>query len=191
MPTVFESYSTVSSLPRSMPSRRASKPAGAGGKRALSSGPSATGGPKPGRPRAAGGRAALSAGAAAAAAAALGHELLRGEVAHVPRELDLVTGDRALVRDADLVALEVEDLDERDRVAVELALLQLDLAFLARDVRVGLARDFVPILLERVGVLLHADLRIELGLPHARDIGRPGIGRKRSGQGRPSTDTAS
>ena len=70
------------------------------------------------------------------------------------------------------VPLEVQHLDERDVVARDLAVLQLGLALLAHPLEGGLAGDLAAVDLEVEGVLLHADLGVELGRPLPRGVRR-------------------
>src|SRR5690606_21720940 len=97
-------------------------------------------------------------------------ELFPAEVAHHARELDLLPGlDRARVGDAQRHALVVAVLDERDRVAFDLALGDLGLArqvALHRAGQLAVGDDEV----ERVR--LRADLRLERRAPLTRDAGR-------------------
>src|SRR5262249_7821767 len=83
-----------------------------------------------------------------------GHDFLPSKVANFPLELDLVSRDLAGVGDANVVALEIQHLDERNSLAVDLAFLQRGFALLAVDLRVRLPGHVRAVLLEREGILL-------------------------------------
>ena len=78
--------------------------------------------------------------------------------------------------------LDTQHLDERNRVAVHLAFLQFGFALPVADFRVGFPGQLRAVLLEREGVFLVADLRVEFGFPCAGDVGGESL---RGWRGRP------
>ena len=102
---------------------------------------------------------------------ALGRGFRRAKIADLAGEFDPAVGDLASESDLNVVALNVQRLDERHRVAFNLAVLQFGFAFLAVGVDIDFAGHFRTVLLEREGVFLQSALRFEFGLPSAGDIG--------------------
>src|SRR4051812_24216407 len=94
-------------------------------------------------------------------------EVLRGEIGHLAREVDLVAGDDTGVLDRDRVALELEPFGEGDGVPLRLDILEHNLAGLTGELPLRRPGEGSAVLLEGEDVLLRADLRVELRAPGA------------------------
>ena len=105
-------------------------------------------------------------------------DLLRRKIADLAGELDLVVaGHLPGVFDHEVLPLKIQGFDEVDTVLGDLSLLDRDRALVAAAVAGGGARELFAFDLEGEDVLLHPDLRIELGLPCACDVAGAGKAR--------------
>jgi len=106
----------------------------------------------------------------------LRHDLLGGEIPHLARELDLVVaGHLAGVLDHEVIALEIQLLDEEDSVLGDLPLFDRNRTLVAAaSLALRRAGQLLAVDLEGEDVLLDADLGVELGLPFSGDVGCAG-----------------
>ena len=112
-----------------------------------------------------------------------GGGLRTSQVANLAGELNLIARNFAGEHDAKVIALGVQQLDKRHRIAVHFSFLELSVAFLVRHLDTGLAGQGGAVLLEVEGVFLQAALGFEFSLPGAGHIGRgSGAGEGREGQ---------
>src|SRR6185369_10019885 len=101
---------------------------------------------------------------------ALGGHLRAAKIADLACELDLVGGNLAGEGNTHALALDGQELSQRQFVSLNFTLLESDLALASTRGHARRAGDSGAVLLEREGVFLQADLRVEIGFPCAGDI---------------------
>ena len=85
---------------------------------------------------------------------AFGDDVHLREGPNLASELHFVARDRALIADANVVAVNVERFDERNFIALNFAFRQLGFPFLVVDLRVCFAGQFSALLLQGVSIFL-------------------------------------
>ncbi len=108
-----------------------------------------------------------------------GHGRRTAEIAHLAGEFDFIARQLARERDAQIIALGIQQFDKGHRLSVHFAFAELRFALLLTSFHVGLAGQGVPVLLEIERVFLQAALGFEFRFPNAGDVG----GRNDAGAG--------